>query len=196
MCFGLPMPLCLSASLPHFVVSSVDRAFFGLVATLITLADSHPSAPCSPACFPACSPTPVCPPYPPTNLPTHPTTPTSVPLPSYPPAPQSSVRLKVVVVQILAQCLQGTFNYEKVLKLGDAADLKGAVAAVHFMLSNAARFGVDEKSLVLEVRGELRLIIIYSASVCVSASVCEMVYICVLMGVFMCVFVCLFVSLL
>eukprot|EP00601_Ochromonadales_sp_CCMP2298_P022932 CAMPEP_0173308122 /NCGR_PEP_ID=MMETSP1143-20121109/21560_1 /TAXON_ID=483371 /ORGANISM="non described non described, Strain CCMP2298" /LENGTH=124 /DNA_ID=CAMNT_0014249489 /DNA_START=22 /DNA_END=393 /DNA_ORIENTATION=- len=64
----------------------------------------------------------------------------------------SSVRLKVVVVQILAQCLQGTFNYEKVLKLGDAADLKGAVAAVHFMLSNAARFGVDEKSLVLEVQ--------------------------------------------
>lgn len=35
----------------------------------------------------------------------------------------SSVRIKVLVVQIIEYCLQGTFNYEKVLKLaGNNAD--------------------------------------------------------------------------
>jgi hypothetical protein len=70
---------------------------------------------------------------------------------------QSSVRLKVLAVQILTQCLKGEFNYEKVLKLAadnydGIQDIKGAVAALHFMLTNAAKFDVDEKSLVLEIQ--------------------------------------------
>mmetsp|Transcript_8516 Transcript_8516/g.14131 ORF Transcript_8516/g.14131 Transcript_8516/m.14131 type:complete len:181 (+) Transcript_8516:373-915(+) len=32
------------------------------------------------------------------------------------------------------------------------ADIKGAVAAIHFMVTNAAKFDLDEKSLVLEIQ--------------------------------------------
>lgn len=61
------------------------------------------------------------------------------------------------MVQILTQCLKGSFNYDKVLKLAadnadGVADIKGAIAAIHFMLTNAAKFDVDEKSLILEIQ--------------------------------------------
>lgn len=61
------------------------------------------------------------------------------------------------MVQILSYCLQGEFNYDKVLKLASdnadgIADIKGSIAAIHFILSNAAKFDVDEKSLVLEIQ--------------------------------------------
>ena len=41
---------------------------------------------------------------------------------------QSSIRLKVLVVQILTQCLKGSFNYDKVLKL--ASDNSDGVADI------------------------------------------------------------------
>lgn len=69
----------------------------------------------------------------------------------------SSVRIKIVVVQILSYCLESTFNYEKVLKLAadnadGISDIKGAIAAVHFMLTNAAKNDLDERSLVQEIQ--------------------------------------------
>ena len=62
-----------------------------------------------------------------------------------------------MVVQILTYCLQDDFNYEKVLKLAKdssdgVSDIKGAIAAVHFMLTNSAKFDLDEKSLVQEIQ--------------------------------------------
>lgn len=69
----------------------------------------------------------------------------------------SSVRLKVLVVQIISFCLTGTFNYQKILKLaGDnadgVADIKGAIAALHFMVTNAAKYDVDDKSFIQEIQ--------------------------------------------
>ncbi len=69
----------------------------------------------------------------------------------------SSVRMKVLVLQILSYCIQGTYNNEKLLKLAadnaeGLSDIKGAVAAVHFMIVNAAKYDVDEESLSTEVQ--------------------------------------------
>jgi len=69
----------------------------------------------------------------------------------------TSVRMKVLVMQILSNCIQGTYNNEKLVKLAadDAdglSDIKGAVAAVHFMVVNAAKYDVDEVSLSQEIQ--------------------------------------------
>jgi len=69
----------------------------------------------------------------------------------------SSVRVKILVVQILSYCLEGTFNHDKILKLAadntdGLADIKGCVAAVHFIVTNAAKYDLDEGSLVQEIQ--------------------------------------------
>lgn len=69
----------------------------------------------------------------------------------------TSVRIRILVIQILSYCLQGTFNYEKVLKLAadnadGISDIKGSIAAVHFMITNAAKHDLDEGSLVMEIQ--------------------------------------------
>jgi len=69
----------------------------------------------------------------------------------------TSIRIKVLVSQIISYCLIGNFNYEKVLKLAaDNAegilDIKGAIAAVHFMITNAAKHDLDELSFVQEIQ--------------------------------------------
>ena len=69
----------------------------------------------------------------------------------------SSVRVKVLAVQVLSSALEGTFNHEKVLKLaGNGAEglsnIKGITAAVHFILTNAARYDLDEMSLTQEIQ--------------------------------------------
>ena len=69
----------------------------------------------------------------------------------------STARVKVLANEIVSNCLQGTFNHEKVLKVeSEESDgmstLKGAVAAVHFILINAARHDVDETSLTQEIQ--------------------------------------------
>jgi hypothetical protein len=65
--------------------------------------------------------------------------------------------MKVLVLQILSYCIQGTYNNEKLLKLAadnaeGLSDIKGAVAAVHFMIVNAAKYDVDEESLTTEIQ--------------------------------------------
>mmetsp|Transcript_14407 Transcript_14407/g.21614 ORF Transcript_14407/g.21614 Transcript_14407/m.21614 type:complete len:211 (+) Transcript_14407:58-690(+) len=69
----------------------------------------------------------------------------------------TSVRVKILVVQILNYCIEGVFNYEKVVKIAKdnsdgVSDLKGSIAAVHFIVSNAAKHDLDESSLVQEVQ--------------------------------------------
>ncbi len=69
----------------------------------------------------------------------------------------SSARVKVLASEVILNSLQGAFNHEKVLKLiSDESDglstLKGVVAAVHFILINAARYDVDETSLTQEIQ--------------------------------------------
>mmetsp|Transcript_17783 Transcript_17783/g.18528 ORF Transcript_17783/g.18528 Transcript_17783/m.18528 type:complete len:213 (+) Transcript_17783:14-652(+) len=69
----------------------------------------------------------------------------------------TSVRMKILVVQILSYCIEGTFNYEKVIKIAKdnadgISDLKGAIAAVHFIISNSAKHDLDELSLVQEIQ--------------------------------------------
>jgi hypothetical protein len=70
----------------------------------------------------------------------------------------SSIRMKVLVGQIITYCIEKNFSYEKILKLAadngqeGVNDLKGAVAAVHFIVMNAAKFDLDEQSLVQEIQ--------------------------------------------
>eukprot|EP01031_Cornospumella_fuschlensis_P038480 gene38480-46772_t len=69
----------------------------------------------------------------------------------------SSIRVKVLVSQVIQYCLEGELNYEKVLKLAaDNADglqdLKGAIAALHFMISNSAKYDTDDKVLIQEIQ--------------------------------------------
>lgn len=69
----------------------------------------------------------------------------------------SSLRVKVLASQVVVNSLEGSFNHEKVLKVvsNDAEGmsiLKGVVAAVHFLLINAARYDVDETSLTQEIQ--------------------------------------------
>ena len=69
----------------------------------------------------------------------------------------TSIRIKVLVTQIISYCLIGNFNYDKVIKLAaDNAegllDIKGAIAAVHFMITNAAKHDLDELSFVQEIQ--------------------------------------------
>lgn len=69
----------------------------------------------------------------------------------------SSIRIKLLVAQIIEYCLQGSFNYEKVLRLAadnaeGVSDIKGAVAAAHFMIVNAAKYDIDDISLLQEIQ--------------------------------------------
>jgi hypothetical protein len=69
----------------------------------------------------------------------------------------SSIRLRTIVLQIIQYCVIGDFNYEKVLKLAadnteGVSDIKGAIAALHFILTNAAKHDVDDTSLLQEIQ--------------------------------------------
>mmetsp|Transcript_15742 Transcript_15742/g.26274 ORF Transcript_15742/g.26274 Transcript_15742/m.26274 type:complete len:211 (+) Transcript_15742:75-707(+) len=69
----------------------------------------------------------------------------------------TSIRTKILAVQILGYCIAGAFNYDKVLKIAKdnadgLADLKGSIAAVHFIVANAAKHDLDEASLVQEIQ--------------------------------------------
>lgn len=67
----------------------------------------------------------------------------------------SSVRVKLLAGNILKGLCDGAFDYAKVTKLaqqhGDEADVRAAVAALHFMLLNAGRYGLEEAALCKEL---------------------------------------------
>lgn len=69
----------------------------------------------------------------------------------------SSVRTKLMTVHILRHLIDGAFDYDKVLKLtADSSlgisDVKACIAAVHFFITNAAKFDVDENTLSKELQ--------------------------------------------
>jgi len=69
----------------------------------------------------------------------------------------SSVRLRILVAQILSFCLVGELNYEKILKIAadnadGLSDIKGAVAAIHFIITNAAKYDVEDRVLIQEIQ--------------------------------------------
>ena len=78
----------------------------------------------------------------------------------------SAARVKSLVTQVVAQCVDGSFDYDTVTAdVAASADVdsgggggagvsevKGSVAAVHFMVTSAAKHDVDESSLVQEIQ--------------------------------------------
>ncbi|KAJ7516389.1 hypothetical protein O6H91_03G120900 [Diphasiastrum complanatum] len=69
----------------------------------------------------------------------------------------SSVQIKVLAVQIIQRILDGNFDYDNLWKLTTdssigISDAKACVAALHFFLSNAARFDVDDGILSRELQ--------------------------------------------
>ena len=72
----------------------------------------------------------------------------------------SSVRMKLIAKQVLLKMVTGSMDYEKVLRLltpkgaarASVSDTKGSIAALHFVVENAAKFGVDETTLHQELQ--------------------------------------------
>eukprot|EP00743_Colponemidia_sp_Colp-15_P002263 GILK01002453.1.p1 GENE.GILK01002453.1~~GILK01002453.1.p1 ORF type:complete len:201 (-),score=30.14 GILK01002453.1:270-872(-) len=69
----------------------------------------------------------------------------------------SSIRMKLLCSQVLNHSITGEMDYAKVTKLAsdsglDASEVKAAIAAIHFINMNAAKFNVDEGTLVKELQ--------------------------------------------
>lgn len=69
----------------------------------------------------------------------------------------SSVRTKLLAVHIIRHILEGSFDYNKVLKLtADSSlglsDVKACIAAVHFFITSAAKFDLDENTVTKELQ--------------------------------------------
>mmetsp|Transcript_1708 Transcript_1708/g.3660 ORF Transcript_1708/g.3660 Transcript_1708/m.3660 type:complete len:208 (+) Transcript_1708:83-706(+) len=69
----------------------------------------------------------------------------------------NAVRMKVLVKQVVQYGLTGEIDYEKVSKmtgkeLGGHSDTKGVVAALHFVLSQSAKYDIDDTTLQLEIQ--------------------------------------------
>jgi len=82
----------------------------------------------------------------------------------------SNIRVRVLVGQIITGILGGNIDYAKILKLTadsnfEISDVKGSVAALHFIISNSAKHDVDEPTLVNELQ-QLGLPKEHSESVC------------------------------
>ncbi|KAJ8599379.1 hypothetical protein CTAYLR_007017 [Chrysophaeum taylorii] len=70
----------------------------------------------------------------------------------------SSVRLKLLVKQVLHHMLHSSIDYAKVLKFttprdseADISASEGTLAAVHFVLASAAKYDIDEETLAKEI---------------------------------------------
>ena len=68
--------------------------------------------------------------------------------------------MKLIAKQVLLKMVTGSMDYEKVLRLltpkgaarASVSDTKGSIAALHFVVENAAKFGVDETTLHQELQ--------------------------------------------
>ncbi|KAG0555872.1 hypothetical protein KC19_11G009900 [Ceratodon purpureus] len=68
-----------------------------------------------------------------------------------------STRVKVLVEYIIHRIAEGTFDYDSALKITTDAslgvsDAKACIAALHFMVSNAAKFDVEDSTLSRELQ--------------------------------------------
>ena len=64
--------------------------------------------------------------------------------------------MKILCLQVVAKLLGGDIDYAKVLKLTtqsglNSSDVKAVVAALHFIILNAAKYNVDERQLSNEL---------------------------------------------
>ncbi|XP_062819126.1 COMM domain-containing protein 4 [Anolis carolinensis] len=69
----------------------------------------------------------------------------------------SSVKLKLICVQVLKDLLGDGIDYEKILKLTsdakfESGDVKATIAVLSFLLSSAAKHNVDSESLSSELQ--------------------------------------------
>lgn len=69
----------------------------------------------------------------------------------------SSVRVKLVIVQILNGIIDGSLDYEKLTKVGSSSslgssDVEASIAGLHFILTNAAKNDVDDTTLAKELQ--------------------------------------------
>ncbi|KAJ6227285.1 comm domain-containing protein [Anaeramoeba flamelloides] len=69
----------------------------------------------------------------------------------------SSVRIKLLCVQVINEILSGSISYEKVYKLTsggnfESGDIKASVAALYFIIRNSAKFDVDPIILSKELQ--------------------------------------------
>eukprot|EP01117_Protostelium_nocturnum_P008928 TRINITY_DN3203_c0_g1_i1.p1 TRINITY_DN3203_c0_g1~~TRINITY_DN3203_c0_g1_i1.p1 ORF type:complete len:201 (+),score=70.60 TRINITY_DN3203_c0_g1_i1:76-678(+) len=70
----------------------------------------------------------------------------------------SSVRMKLLCIQVLNEMVGGNIDYEKVEKLTkdttnfDNSDVKGTIAALNFILSSAAKYNVEDSILSNELQ--------------------------------------------
>jgi DNA polymerase III delta prime subunit len=69
----------------------------------------------------------------------------------------SSVRFRIFVAQIISYCLMGELNYEKIIKIAEdnsegLSNIKGAVAAIHFIITSAAKYDVEDNALIQEIQ--------------------------------------------
>lgn len=68
-----------------------------------------------------------------------------------------SAKVKVLVEYIIQRISEGVFDYENALKITTDAslgvsDAKACIAALHFMVSNAAKFDVEDHTLTRELQ--------------------------------------------
>eukprot|EP00753_Platysulcus_tardus_P020980 PLAT8541.1.p3 GENE.PLAT8541.1~~PLAT8541.1.p3 ORF type:complete len:226 (+),score=118.92 PLAT8541.1:38-715(+) len=69
----------------------------------------------------------------------------------------SFVKAKLLAVQVVRQLLGGQISFEAVAKLNksgalSASDVKAAIAALNFILSNAVKYNVEDSTLSLELQ--------------------------------------------
>eukprot|EP01103_Thecamoeba_quadrilineata_P009023 TRINITY_DN18729_c0_g1_i2.p1 TRINITY_DN18729_c0_g1~~TRINITY_DN18729_c0_g1_i2.p1 ORF type:complete len:203 (+),score=33.59 TRINITY_DN18729_c0_g1_i2:78-611(+) len=67
----------------------------------------------------------------------------------------TSIRIKLIVNQIIQHLLGGVLDFEKIGKnfAGlDASDIKASIAAIIFILTNAAKYDVDDATLTNELQ--------------------------------------------
>ncbi|XP_059802145.1 COMM domain-containing protein 4 [Hypanus sabinus] len=69
----------------------------------------------------------------------------------------SSVKIKLLCVQVLKDLLGEGIDYEKITKLTadakfDSSDIKATIAVLNFVLSSAAKYGVNGESLSSELQ--------------------------------------------
>lgn len=71
--------------------------------------------------------------------------------------PQSAVKMKILCQKVVNKLLGDELDYAKVLKLTqdsglDTSDVKAVVAALNYILLNAAKYNVDERTLANELQ--------------------------------------------
>ncbi|XP_078388613.1 COMM domain-containing protein 4 [Cetorhinus maximus] len=84
----------------------------------------------------------------------------------------SSVKMKLLCVQVLKDLLGDGIDYEKIAKLTadakfETSDIKATIAVLNFVLSSAAKYGVDGESLSSELQ-QLGLPKEHAAALCKS----------------------------